>query len=562
MVAPTNEQYPITFLGIEQLTDEKGQSKRVPFSAATMRKDYAAGGFFGNKDTAFILGHTSDYFLRKFGDKEIKRMLRDPEVRKCLTVIIVSVLESGVTIFPAVSKPMPLAKLENETPERIKARAQREKEIKRYELAKSYSEFCTRAIENLEKSFRQTLETMLFEAICYGNKVAEQTYKQIEDEAFGRTLLTLKSIRVKPRKSVGFAIDGFWKVVGFKAAYRVEVTQADGTTRTEIREDILPREKFLLLTFRGQDEDPRGTSILEAVYNAWHLKMQMWPEYLRWLLVSAIPALVGKLPPNEERRFLKDENGDILRDAIGNPIYEAEVDTLLNALVELRNATALVVPNGAEVIPVNNTTSGDPFKGMRDVLNEEIEMGILLQTLATSEGRFMSRAAAQSHMSVLDLLISFIKGLVSDMIRNDVLKPLMRINFGEESLSLLPQVTLGDTERRNFAEDLNAASNAWKSGYMGKSQKVAFDKIIGAPERDVESDDEYERGLARLDFAQPSDPGTQNRDFVEPNTSNKPVPSGDNSNSRTVTKPSREAVEILKQIYALEEQLAELNGEA
>jgi hypothetical protein len=477
LLKPTKSQYPVRFDGIDQITEEKPKE----FTKGVAKNEYVAGGFY-NKDLNVILYRQDDALLAKFGDGIVHKMRRDPEISKCEQVLKISVLGDGVTFFPALSKPAPMKpkeKGEKESIEQKRERLTREKEIERYELSEKYAKFATRAVENLDSSLRTILENML-DAIVFGNKIAEQTYVEKYDKEFGRELLTLSSIRVKSRKSTKFVLNKYRKLIGFQ----VPVKRKD-----EFVDIILPREKFLVLTFRGKDGDPRGTSILESVYNAWYLKMQVWPEYLRWLLQCAIPSLVGyAAPEGEMKTYLKNSNGDYIKDTSGNLVYEADTTSLLNALIQVRNATAIALPNGAKVEPITNQVSGDPFKGMIDVLNEEIEMGMILQTLATSEGKYMSRAASQSHLSILDLLVAFIKELVIDMLRNDVLKPLFTLNFENFDMELLPRVSMGDIERRDWGEDAKAIAELWKSGFMGESQKVGYDKLLTAPERDVESD--------------------------------------------------------------------------
>ncbi len=516
---PTLSQTSITFSGIDEATEK--QPRR--FTKELSKNEYVAGNGYG-KNINTILNRNGDILTKKFGDSIIAEMLRDPEIKKCDTVIKISVLSDGISIFPAVSKPAPLKPLaegEEENLEQKRERLTREKEIARYELAQKYANFATRAISNID-GFRSKIENML-DAVTYGNKVAEQTYKEEYDKDFGRTLLTLSSIRVKPRTSTRFVLNKYRELVGIQTI----VTNNKGQDESI----ILPREKFLVLTFRGKDEDPRGTSILEAVYNAWYLKMQLWPEYLRWLLQCAIPSLVGYTSDKSDgRKVLKDaETGEILRDADGNPVYEAEVESLLNALIQVRNSTAIALPNGAKVEPINNSVSGDPFKGLRDVLNEEIEMGLILQTLATSEGRNMSRAASQTHMSVLDLFIFFIKGLVIDMITNDLLKPLMLTNFANFDMTLLPKVSMGDTERRDWATDATALATLYKSGFIGESQKIGFDKQIGAPDRDVESDNKLAQEA--LESAQAM--------AIEAKTAQPATPAATPSSAKPATQPTK-----------------------
>lgn len=554
---PTQNQQLVRFNGIDQITDEAP----INFSSGVAKREYASGGFYG-EEVNIILHRHSDVLMSKFGDGIIATMLRDPEVSKCETVIKVSTLSEGITFFPAVPKPAPLPptpKAGTESIEEKRKRLTREKEIERYERAEKYADFATRAIENLDTSLVTIMDNML-DALVYGNKIAEQTYKEEYDADFGRTLFTLSSIRVKTRESTRFVVDKFRKLIGFE----VKIKNKDGN----IESTILPREKFLVLTFRGKDGDPRGKSILEPVYNAWYLKMQLWPEYLRWLLQCAIPSLVGYTAPAAEsvKTYLKNPDGSLARDAQGNPIYEVDTESLLRALVQVRNNTAIALPNGAKVEPINNTVSGDPFKGMRDVLNEEIEMGILLQTLATSEGRNMSRAASETHMSVLDLLIVFIKGMVIDMIRNDMLKPLFKINFENFDMSLLPKVSLGDIERRDWANDAIAIATLWKSGFMGDSQKVGYDMYLNAPERDVESDRlavqqaAEQAALAKASATGGSSTGSSSGSKSKTKTKPKkaPIATPSNGGSSGTQPASAESFKRLKELVSAYEQL---NGE-
>jgi hypothetical protein len=460
-------QYPYVAGGDVTTLPTRNGNRPVPMNP---RKEYVAGGYYAFLDPELnlVLSHNRDILSRQFGDEIFDRMMRDPEIAKCINVIKVAVLGDEITVRPSIPRKDP-----------------------RFERAREISDFCARAIENLERPIRDTLHSLL-DALVYGHKVAEVTY-QIPAEGVDAGMMTLKSIRVKPRKSVAFVVDRFYRVVGFKAAVRQKVTDEAGT-RVELREVVLPREKFLLLTYRGKDEDPRGTSILEAVYNAWNLKMTMWPQYVKWLLQCAIPGLVGTLPPVEERQFLRDkETGKILRDEEGNPFYADEVGTLLTALTDFRNGSVLVIPNGANVEPINTTVNSEPFKTARDVFNEEIEMGLILQTLATSQGRYMARAAAQTHMSVFDYLVVDIKGMLCNAFRFDVIREIVRRNFGEqEAAELLPVVSLGDTERREFAKDITALATLYKSEFISESQKAGIDIIIGLPERDPEADAKYE----------------------------------------------------------------------
>lgn len=488
----TEAQYPIVFDGTAS------EEEVIKATKPVLRTEYLAGGLVGNPDTLMVLRHNGDIWSGELTDSVIEQMLRDPEIFKCITVIKNGVLGDGVTFTNPVNEPVILKRgtqLMNQapTPAEEEERLAREAQLERYRLGKQYAEFATRAFENLEVPLRLVLEDML-DALVYGNRVAEKVFESKYDRVFDRNLLYLKRLNVKPRRTTTFVVDKFYNLVGLKARIRTEAE--DGTASYE--EKVIPKEKFAILTFNSKNGDPRGASMLRCAYNPWQLKMQLWPEYLRWLIYSAVPPIVGYTSnETDSRKVLRDANGDLITDAAGNPVYESDVNALLQALKQVRNASAIALPHGAKIEAINSGVSGDPFKGFRDVLNEEIEMGLILQTLATSDSRHNTRAASQTHITILDELIWKIKGTVRDMIKGMV-KHLMMINFPDFDESLVPDVSLGDTARREFAADVGSISQLHISGFLGESQKVGIDNILGLPPRDSYSDREFKR-QAELD---------------------------------------------------------------
>lgn len=492
-LAPTNEQSPINFLGIEK------EENLVKPTKAILKSEYLAGGYVGGADTLLSLSHNRDYLSVTLTDAKIKLMLKDPEIFKCFTVIKNGVLGDGVTITTPMPEPTPLpipVDGKTETAQQQKQRLAREQEIERFKLAKKYADFATRAFDNLETPLRDVLDDMM-DALPYGNRVAEKVFEDVQDKDFGQTLLTLKIIKVKPRSSTIFVVDRFKNLKGFKVWIKVK---EDGVE--QYKQKILDKSKFMVLTYGGKDGDPRGSSIFEAIYTAWSLKQELWPEYLRWLIYSAIPPIVGYTSNEvQSKKVLRDINtGELITDVDGNPVYESDVGALLSALVQIRNASAIALPYGAKVEAITSSVSGDPFKGFRDVLNEEIEMALILQTLATSDSRHNTRAASQTHVTILDDLVWRIKGQLVDMLTNQVLKHLMTTNFANFDMSLLPVISLGDTSRRDFATDVAEIGGLYTSGFIGESQKVGIDRILGLPPRNMQLDRELEKQKADLEL--------------------------------------------------------------
>lgn len=476
---------PVAFLSIEKEGNVIDTTPRV------LQSEYLSGGFLGDADTLLVLSHNKNAWAGELTDELIARMLKDPEIYKCFNVIRNGVLGDGVSFSPAVSEPTLIAKPlegQEEDPERKKERIIREADVERYALAKKYAEFTTRAFENMEVPLREILDDMLT-ALPYGNRVAEKVFESKKDKEFNQNLFYFKRLKVKPRRAVVFVVDKYMNLIGLRAYVKIK----DESGAEVIKEKVIKKEKFAFLTFGSTNSDPRGTSFLESVYTAYQLKMQLWPEYLRWLIYSAVPPIVGYTSDQTDtKKVLRNAEGEIVYDKDGNVVFESDVGALLYALSQVRNSSAIAVPFGAKVETLNGSVSGDPFKGFRDVLNAEIEMGLIHQTLATSDSRFNTRAASQTHISILDELIWSIKGTVRDMIV-ELVKHLMSINFANFDESLLPVVSLGDTSRRDFNGDVGAISQLSISGFIGESQKTGIDRLLGLPPRDVYSDREFEK---------------------------------------------------------------------
>src|SRR6185369_7246272 len=236
---------------------------------------YLAGGYLGDSDTLMVLSNNKDYLYGELTDEVIAHMLRDPEIWKCYTVVRNGVLGDGVTFSPALNQPTAIEKPldgEVEPPDRTKERLARDQQIEKYNQAKKYSDFAARAFDNLDVPLRDVLDDMLG-ALPYGNRVAEKVFVPKFDKEFNDNLLYFKSLKVKPRKSTIFVVDKFWNLLGLKAYVKVKDEKGNET----FKEKIIKKEKFAILTFGSNNNDPRGTSFLTSVYTSWQLKMQLWP---------------------------------------------------------------------------------------------------------------------------------------------------------------------------------------------------------------------------------------------------------------------------------------------
>ncbi len=477
---------------------------------AVIQAEYVSGGghiFLSNYLRS--LPQYIDDTTRDLGDDLYERMLLDPQVNSCLRTIKLSVLANGIRLNPAVE----LDNLEGESdddPEQIQEGNQPRDHIGRWrtktndelvadqlseeddlkakqaivegKMAAEICDFCTDVLEHLEgRPFLDICYEML-DGMALGNKVAEQVY-DLDTDPEGRQRLYLKKLKVKPRQSTSFVVDPYNNVLGLLAilpgkGFPVTVGSVIGTP--DHMPNLLPREKFAVFAWGQNNSDPRGSSILRAVYNPWWVKMQIWGEYCKYLAQFAGPGLVGTTSQDAFDRQPTD--------SLGNPIPGAPLITpeqaMLSALQGFRSSSVIALPHGSDVKPINVGGDGEAFLKGLELCNKEISKGILCQTLATEEGLHQAKAAADTHQDVLDMVVYHAKLMLETMIRRDILEPLVKYNYGHEAARrLTPKVLLTASQQHNWAKDATAVSALMSSQYLDPSQFQEMDARLGLPQR-------------------------------------------------------------------------------
>jgi hypothetical protein len=400
-----------------------------------------------------------------------RQMLNDPEIVSDVRTLTQMALADGLQLQPAVEgKPV-----DDDAAEFAQA----------FEIA----QFCERAISSLYKPLEETLEGIVEGALTYGHKTAEITWKLGMGPDSNR--LVLARIAQKNYRTLDFVVDKYWNHLGFTP--RTPALQLPARA-------VIPREKFFHLALHEEDEDPRGRSSIRPVYTAWMFKCMTWPEYKRWLDNCALPSIVGKTAPKQPGDVQRNPDGTAKTG--GKPTSPAEA--MRDALVNLKNASVAVLPNGAEVDQLDVVGEGAGFERAINVADSQISKGILYQMLATSEAQYGTRAQSQTHMQVLDLVVWWLKGKIAKAVKCDLIEKAIRYNFGDEALRFTPMVSLGDSERRDWAVDATAAVAL--SPEITDSQWNAVTDQLGLPPA---LPGEQPRGMVRQ--AQIADQQAQNR---------------------------------------------------
>lgn len=346
-----------------------------------------------------------------------------------------------------------------------------------YQRATELAAFADWMISNLPVPFRRTLHQMLDSRI-YGYKIAEITWAPITQGDF-KGYTTVGSIKVKPVRNVAFAVDEYLNIRGFAWVGRdsrlgvASQIVADETT-------ILPREKCAVLNHCLVDEDPRGRSTLRPLVGDWTMRRQLKPEYLRHLQIFGGGFIIGECAPNAPDEPSFDETGaPVIRD--GKPVRISPVAYMNQALRRLRQGGTVAVRNGAKISIVQSANDGESFIKAFNWLTQRSVRVLLGQTLAVLEGEHNARAAADTALRVLWMLIHSIKSDVEEMIRTDILKPLLTENFGESSWHIMPRISLGAVEAKDVAALASAVAALGHINWWEEDQKDPLNALMNFP---------------------------------------------------------------------------------
>lgn len=423
-----------------------------------LTEEYVAGGerFWG--DGATYLEPLS-YGTGEPSADELDQMELDPEVASAGEFLVEAALADGLNVMAGVDDKDTLF-------------------AKATEVADAWE----RALKRIDpKCF---LTQMLAGALPPGHKVAEPTWLLVEEPGnvdYGK--LTLKRLAVKPRNSVRFVVDKYWNLLGIYAG------PVDGGGYK-----LLPMEKFVVLTLHKRDEDPRGRSLYRAARTAWLLKTRIPPQYHRFLDQLILPFFIGFTAPNADKR------NDLVR---SDGKTKSAAQAMLDTLTKLKSMFAAVFPADAKIEVFRNEGTGDAFGTAYQTINREIRKAILLQELATSEGAHQARAASETHMSVLDYRVQSLRTAMATML-DELAYRFTLYNYGAQAAATIAPVhSLGDSDRREWTEEMNAYSKGWTSGWLKLANIPKFFAAVG-----VELADDWKARFERMSATpDPAKPG-------------------------------------------------------
>lgn len=496
-------------------------------------KTYVTASSYSSKQTR-VLAQTTDEVETEVSFRAYDRMENDSTITKVKRILLTSVLTDEIQFAPGATEET-VGKEE-------------------YDTYVYVMEMCERILEGLDAPYRDTLEQLFGNSIKYGHGIAEVTYEyrmdapntkpsesddpkpkvsarwdkltslfrrqeKIESKEVGtkplmkgeHLRLMPASIKVKPRNTTQFVVDDFMNVLGL-----VPINKDRANLKYN---EIISREKFMVLTMNKKDEDPRGTSLYRPAFNWYNLKAQVPAEMLRFILEESVPKAVGTLP--QDMPPFEYE-----RDADGNQVYEADgitpkmltgAESFKRQIEGFRSGGGAVIPYGATLQPYKKglTGSGDAeiFNKILKIINNEIENSVLLQTLAQSEGEHQARSASEQVAEVLYNLVFWIRWQVAMVTLIDLCSVTVKMNLGEWALRYMPIISLGDFVRRDWVSELEAIADAYFKGFIDDSQRAELMAWLNMPKAGPSRQELNMEAAAKQDVnGQPSQPNTNRPD--------------------------------------------------
>lgn len=335
------------------------------------------------------------------------------------------------------------------------------KDEARQDLADEIAAFVALQIKNVD--VKDLCESFITDALSEGYKIAEQTFVVIETGPHANKA-GLHSLRLLDVEDVSFAVDSFWNVVGFRP-------RRNYTT-------LLPVEKFVWFAPYRKNNDPRGQVWIRSAHTAYNSKQRTRGFYDKFLDHYSIPSVHLQPSPQAKAQPKYDKNGQVVM-ANNKPVIVQPDEALLEVGKSFENRKVLVTPHGTTVDLLQVEAQGEAFERALKIDGQEITLAILLQTRATKEAQHGSKADSQTGENLLNDLVWSLKGKLARTLRKQCLEVLVYLNWGPENVDLTPSLSLGDSDRKDWADDASAVSEL--APHVTDSQWDALTTQVGLP---------------------------------------------------------------------------------
>ena len=369
--------------------------------------------------------YNPEALLQRHGIDVYEEMMTDAQVRASINTKRYALLARPWQVFAGVGRAHPDSEAAGE--------------------ARDFVEDALRGLRGPDggrRDFRHTLFEMM-SAFYRGFSLAEMVWR-VEEAGRWRGKFTLGGIKFKNPKQIGFDVDEFLNIRAITS-----FTPEGGYVSA-------PRGKCLLYIYNGKDELPYGDSDLRAVYRHWYAKEKLIELWNLRLQRFGIPLA-----------YVTTQNP---ADAAGKQ--------LLKWLKDFREDATAVFPSQSKPEVLETAGGEDTFLSALEWHNQQISIGILLQTLTSGEGiRSGSMALGRVHFDILLFALECMKFDVEAAVNSQIVRPLVDYNFGH---GLYPQFSLGNINEKDVVQLAQAMDVLLNHGVVG-AKEPALREMFNLP---------------------------------------------------------------------------------
>jgi phage gp29-like protein len=292
--------------------------------------------------------------------------------------------------------------------------------------------FTDEILREMDGTVQDTLRSIL-SAYEYGFSVHEKVYRMIEEGDF-KGKIGIKALRPKSPTRFDFEVDVYGNI---KPNGLVQRQNQGGYVN-------LPLEKFALFSYRKEFDNHYGESDLRAAYRFWFLKVNFFRYWGLYLERFGVPVTIGK----SAKATLKPADQERFKQIVANIQAGMAAVLPMDLEVEFKEAAA---------------TRGETFSKAVDACDIRIARAILVPQLVglAPQGDTGSLARANVEADTFDLVLGGDSRALEDIVNEQVLKPIVRMNFG--TVEEFPRFILNpmrEEDRKAFVESWSTAVTA------------------------------------------------------------------------------------------------------
>jgi hypothetical protein len=150
---------------------------------------------------------------------------------------------------------------------------------------------------------------------------------------------------------------------------------------------------------------------------------------------------------------------------------------------QIKNGSSVAFPFGSTLQSVYDMrgATGQAFTDAEGFYNEEITKAIVSAALATNDAAHQTKGATGTQKDIVDLIGEEIEKGLSAVIQLQILRPLLKLNYGDDWAKYTPKVSLSQTEEADIGPVAQALALLKTSGILQDAQLPWAWSMLGAP---------------------------------------------------------------------------------